>query len=148
MWVVSIADWPAPDVLIEKAVTSSGQARLDMWRADPADPRRIPPAGGSGVLFTSATFSLMNSGNRTLYAPKRSWKIDVEPGDDDDRIVGLARLNLKSMYNDPSQMREALAWDLLWTVVDGADIGVVDVAVLRKWKRPHRGVGGAVWSAG
>ena len=112
MWVVSVADWPAPDVLLEKAVTSSGGARLDVWRADPADPRPIPPAGASGVLFTSATFSLMNSGNRTLLAPKRSWKIDVEPGDDDDQIVGLARLNLKSMYNDPSQMREALAWDL------------------------------------
>ena len=112
MWAVSITDWPAPDALIEKAVTSSGQARLDVWRTDPADPRPIPPAGASGVSFTSATFSLLNSGNRTLYAPKRSWKIDVEPGDDDDRIVGLARLNLKSMYNDPSQMREALAWDL------------------------------------
>lgn len=112
MWVVSVADWPAPEVLLEKAVTSSGRARLDVWRADPADPRPIPPAGASGVLFTSATFSLMNSGNRTLLAPKRSWKIDVEPGDDDDKIVGLARLNLKSMYNDPSQMREALAWDL------------------------------------
>jgi spore coat protein CotH len=24
----------------------------------------------------------------------------------------MARLNLKSMYNDPSQMREALAWRL------------------------------------
>ena len=112
MWAVSITDWPAPDALIEKAVTSSGTARLDVWRTDPADPRPIPPAGASGVSFTSATFSLLNSGNRTLYAPKRSWKIDVEPGDDDDRIVGLARLNLKSMYNDPSQMREALAWDL------------------------------------
>ena len=112
MWMVSITDWPAPDTLIKKAVTSSGQARLGVWRADPTDPRPIPPAGATGVLFNSATFSLMNSGNRTLYAPKRSWKIDVEPGDDDDRIVGLARLNLKSMYNDPSQMREALAWDL------------------------------------
>ena len=50
MWVVSITDWPAPDALIEDAVTSSGQARLAVWRADPADPRRIPPAGASGVF--------------------------------------------------------------------------------------------------
>ena len=64
------------------------------------------------MLFTTRTFSLMNTGNRTLYAPKRSWKIDVEPGDDDDGTLGLERLNLKSMYNDPSQMREALAWHL------------------------------------
>jgi CotH kinase protein len=64
------------------------------------------------VLFTTSTFSLKSSGNMTLDAPKRSWKIDVEPGDDDDQILGLARLNLKSMYNDPSQMREALAWHL------------------------------------
>jgi hypothetical protein len=58
----------------------------------------------------------MNSGNRTKYAPKRSWKIDFDPGGDDDRLVGMARLNLKSIVNDPSQMREALAWQLFGQV--------------------------------
>ena len=112
MYVISITDWPAGNQLLEEPVTATGSARISLWRTDPTEPRHIPGPGPEGVLFTTGTFSLMNSGNRTLYAPKSSWKIDVEPGDDDDRSLGLARLNLKSMYNDPSQMREALAWQL------------------------------------
>ena len=112
LYVISITGWPSADVLPEKPVTAPGGARLSLWRADPADPRHVPSPGAEGVLFMTRTFSLMNTGNRTLYALKRSWKIDVEPGDDDDRTLGLERLNLKSMYNDPSQMREALAWHL------------------------------------
>jgi len=96
----------------EEPVVASGDARIALWRTEPGDQRAVPGPDDSGVLFTSSSFSLVNSGNRTLRAPKRSWKVDVEPGDDDDRIVGMARLNLKSMYNDPSQMREALAWAL------------------------------------
>jgi hypothetical protein len=112
MYVVSITDWPTGNKLLEEPVTATGSARISLWRTDPADPQHVPSPGPEGVLFTTGTFSLMNSGNRTLYAPKSSWKIDVEPGDDDDRTLGLARLNLKAMYNDPSQMREALAWYL------------------------------------
>ena len=62
------------------------------------------------MLLDTGKFSLVNSGNRTLGAPKRSWKVDLGPGDDE--VAGMSRLNLKSMYNDPSQMREALAWQL------------------------------------
>jgi hypothetical protein len=112
MYMVAISDWPAADMRPEKPVTATGDARIALWRANPGDQRAVPPPDDSGVLLTSSTFSLVNSGNRTKNAPKRSWKVDVEPGDDDDRIVGMARLNLKSMYNDASQMREALAWAL------------------------------------
>jgi CotH kinase protein len=112
MYQVSITDWPAADMRPEEAVEATGDARIALWRADPGEMRRVAPPDHAGVLFTSSTFSLVNSGNRTKYAPKRSWKVDVGPGDDDDRIVGMARLNLKSMYNDPSQMREAIAWAL------------------------------------
>jgi hypothetical protein len=116
LYIISITGWPAADVLLKEPVIASGSARISLWRADPDDPRHIPRPGPEGVLFTTGTLSLMNTGNRTLYAPKRSWKIDVEPGDDDDRTLGLERLNLKSMYNDPSQMREALAWHLFGQV--------------------------------
>lgn len=112
LYVVSITDWPSGEALLKEPVTASGSARISLWPADPDDQRHIPSPGPEGVLFTTSTFSLQSSGNMTLYAPKRSWKIDVEPGDDDDQILGLKRLNLKSMYNDPSQMREALAWHL------------------------------------
>ncbi|MFI5890233.1 CotH kinase family protein [Actinoplanes sp. NPDC051513] len=113
MYQVAITDWPAAEMKPEEPVVATGDARIGVWRADPADQRRVPPPDDAGVLFTTTTFSLVNSGNKTKFAPKRSWKVDVEPGEDDDKIVGMPRLNLKSMYNDPSQMREGIAWPLL-----------------------------------
>ena len=110
MYMVNITDWPRANFQTEVPVTSSGNARLAVWRTDPADGRHIPPPGQDGTLATTATFSLVNSGNRTLRAPKRSWKIDLEA--EDDHVAGMAHLDLKAMYNDPAQMREALAWAL------------------------------------
>jgi hypothetical protein len=116
MYMVHVTGWPREHLQPAKPVESSGGARLALWPTDPRDERHVPPPDGQGVLFTTSTFSLVNSGNRTATAPKRSWKIDFAPGDDDDRLVGMARINLKAMYNDPSQMREALAWRLLGAV--------------------------------
>jgi hypothetical protein len=87
-------------------------ARLDVWRTDPADGRRIPASPSGGVLFGTSAFSLKNTGNRTLRAPKRSWRITLDPTGPGNRLAGMIRINLKAMYNDPSQMREALAWGL------------------------------------
>jgi CotH kinase protein len=112
MYLVDVTGWPADQMQPEDPVEAPAGARLGLWATDPRDARHLPPAGREGVLLATTTFSLMNSGNRTLRAPKRSWKVDFEPGDDDDKLVGMERLNLKSMYNDPSQMREALAWAL------------------------------------
>jgi hypothetical protein len=112
MYVVEVAGWPADHLLPDDPFDAPPGARLRVWRTDPLDPRHIPEPGPSGVLFASGTFSLMNSGNRTKYAPKRSWKVNVDVGDDDDRVAGMSRLNLKAMYNDPSQMREAMAWHM------------------------------------
>jgi hypothetical protein len=114
MYVVDVRGWPAglvrpPDPL-QKPVVAPDGARLRLWEAHPHDTRPLPPAGDAGALLDTARFSLVNSGNRTLRAPKRSWKVDLDPGDDE--VAGMSCLNLKSMYNDPSQMREALAWRL------------------------------------
>src|SRR4249919_2188597 len=103
---------PPTDVLTRKAEALKG-AQLDVWRTDPASDLHIPAPGAEGVAFSTPGFSLVNSGNRTLRTPKRSWKIDLEdaPGGAD-HLAGMTTINLKSMYNDPSQMREALAWRL------------------------------------
>jgi hypothetical protein len=101
---------PGRGVLTEQVKPAHG-ARLDVWKADPADDRRIPAARDGGILFSTTAFSLKNSGNRTLRAPKRSWRITLAAGPDN-RLAGMIRINLKAMYNDPSQMREALAWRL------------------------------------
>jgi hypothetical protein len=112
MYMIRVAGWPRGEFTPEKPVESSGDARLALWRTDPADARHVPPPDQEGVLFATPTFSLMNSGNRTLRAPKRSWKINFEIDGHDQRLVDMSRLNLKAMYNDPAQMREALAWQL------------------------------------
>ncbi len=100
---------PRRGVLTEPLRPGRG-ARLEVWQADPADRRRIPQPAGD-TLFSTRAFALKNSGNRTLRAPKPSWRfiLDAGPGN---RLAGMTRINLKAMYNDPSQMREALAWRL------------------------------------
>ena len=95
-----------------RSVDASNGARLELWRTDPRNESPLAPAGQEGVLLGALTFSLMNSGNRTKHASKRSWKVNFEVGGNKDRFIEMSRLNLKSMYNDPSQMREALAWNL------------------------------------
>jgi CotH kinase protein len=113
MYVFHITGFPQqPGVLLRQAVAPEG-ARLEVWRTAPADDRHIPGPGAEGVLFSTPAFSLINSGNRTLHAPKRSWKLTLHhDANGGGHLAGMARINLKSMYNDPSQMREALAWRL------------------------------------
>jgi hypothetical protein len=114
LYVVDVHGWPEGQVYPPKPLTepvvAPGGARLRLWETHPHDTRHLPPPAADGVLLDTGHFSLVNSGNRTLSAPKRSWKVDLDPGDDE--IAGMSCLNLKSMYNDPSQMREALAWQL------------------------------------
>jgi CotH kinase protein len=102
---------PGRGVLTEP-VRPPAEARLDVWKTDPADDRHIPALNGGGALFSTQAFSIKNSGNHTLRAPKRSWRIILDPAGHDNRLAGMNRVNLKGMWNDPSQMREALAWRL------------------------------------
>jgi len=116
MYVVAVDGWesgdPPPD-RPDQPVLAAGAARLRVWPTDPRDGRHVPPPGDAPVICDVRGFSLANSGNRTLRAPKRSWKVDLDvPGGDDERVAGMSCLNLKAMYNDPSQMREAIAWRL------------------------------------
>jgi hypothetical protein len=113
LYALDVQGWPAdrvyPRAPLSDPVSAPEGARLRLWPVDPQDGRRRPaPPGNATDVYDTAQFSLANSGNRTLTAPKRSWKVDLDPGD----VAGMSTLNLKSMYNDPSQMREALAWRL------------------------------------
>ena len=116
MYMLHVTGWPQdavrPNEPLEKPVVAPAGARLALWPTDPGDGRHIAPRGNAGALYETATFSLVNSGNRTLWASKRSWKADLEPDGEGDRLAGMSKVNLKAMYNDPSQMREALAWRL------------------------------------
>jgi CotH kinase protein len=63
-------------------------------------------------IYEGAGFSLRTSGNLTKGTPKSSYKIKLPRDGAAERLCGMRALNLKSMWNDVSQMREALAWDL------------------------------------
>ena len=116
LYMLHVTGWPAEAVRapepLEEPVLGPAGARLALWPTDPADQRHIPPAEPAAVAYQTGTFSLVNSGNRTLRAPKRSWKVDLEPDGGAERLAGMTTVNLKAMYNDPSQLREALAWRL------------------------------------
>jgi CotH kinase protein len=113
MYLVDVRGWPADQMHPDKgAVVAPAGARLRLWETDPSSGRHLPPPRAAEVLLDTGRFSLANSGNRTLMAPKRSWKVDLDVDDADGEVGGMKVLNLKSMYNDPSQMREALAWRL------------------------------------
>jgi hypothetical protein len=95
-------------------MTSAGNYLVELWRTDPEDHADIPPPGGEGVIFSTSDFSLGNCGNRTRRASKPSWRIDLQTGEGGvNRLNGMGHIRLTSMYNDPSQMREALAWHIL-----------------------------------
>ena len=115
MYALDVQGWPSDRVYprqpLSDPVTAPEGARLRLWQIAPEDGRHLPPLTDRPPVLETAQFSLVNSGNRTLMAPKRSWKVDLDPG----RVAGMSTLNLKSMYNDPSQMREALAWGLFRT---------------------------------
>jgi hypothetical protein len=112
MYMVHVTGFrPGRGVLTEPVRPADG-ARVDVWKTDPADDRHIPALDRGGALFSSQAFAIKNSGNRTLRAPKRSWRIILDAAGPDNRLAGMRRINLKAMWNDPSQMREALAWRL------------------------------------
>ncbi len=112
MHMMHITGFPRPQGVLVHPVQAPHGARLDVWQTNPNDRQHISGPSAESAAFSTQTFSLANSGNRTLRAPKRSWKVRLEPDEGGERLAGMACVNLKSMYNDPSQMREALAWHL------------------------------------
>ena len=113
MYMVHITGWPQEYFRPVEPVNSPPGAQFGFWKTDPKSNLHIaPPPDSEGILFITEDFSVRNSGNLTLHVPKPSWKLNFKAEDGEDRILGMSRLNLKAMYNDPSQMREALAWYL------------------------------------
>lgn len=111
--LMTVAGWPAdlvrPERPYDTPVEAPEGATLRVRPIHPHDHRPLPPADPGAGEQVLARFSLQHSGNRTLTAPKRSWRVELKAGG---RVGGLGALALKAMYNDPSQLREALAWRL------------------------------------
>src|SRR5262245_66606702 len=117
MYMFHVTGFPQQSGVLTHPASAPPGARLEVWRTDPADSAHIPGPGAELVLLSTQGFSLANSGNRTLHAPKTSWKVEFDgAAHGGPHLAGMARVNLKSKYKDPSQRREALAWRLLRTV--------------------------------
>jgi CotH kinase protein len=112
MYMVRVTGFRPGRGVLTEPVRPAPEARLEVWKTDPADDRHIPALGRGDALFSTQAFTIKNSGNHTLRAPKRSWRLILDAAGPDNRLAGMRRINLKAMWNDPSQMREALAWRL------------------------------------
>ncbi len=78
--------------------------------ADAASNEHCPSFAPEDVVVETDEFCLRTSGNLTKGTPKSSYEITFE--NEDERPVGLKTVNLKSMWNDVSQMRESIAWTM------------------------------------
>ena len=111
MYMVRVTGWPEDRLTPEKPVDAPPDARLAVWATDPADGRQVTPPGRPGCSSrpTGSRWSTAATGPCTRRSGPGRWTLDPAATTTG---VGMAGLNLKSMYNDPSQMREALAWRL------------------------------------
>jgi len=113
MYFVRIASWDpsrmTPDRLADEVSVPGSEIRI--YRLDPNDPKHCPDAdvGANDLVFSTRDFTVRTSGNLTNGTPKSSYKIGFEG----DRLYDMRSLNLKSMWNDVSQMREGLVWSLM-----------------------------------
>jgi hypothetical protein len=116
MYFAEITNWPPDKLHTLRPVESSRGAQFTIHITNPADDAAIPYTDPAMALFATDTFSLSDSGNRTLRTPKSSREVHFRRAGDAGRLAGMSSLNLGAMYNDPSQMREALAWQFLGEV--------------------------------
>jgi hypothetical protein len=86
------------------------EAEVKIARANPDSPDGCPDEEirNGDVLHRTVHFSIRTSGNLTKGTPKSSYEIEFTR--DEGEFLGMKELNLKSMWNDVSQMREAIAW--------------------------------------
>ena len=114
MLFVRINGWDerkmTPAALADETAVSN--AELVVYKARAKSTLHCPDAEATtaDLAYKTRSFTLRTSGNLTNGTPKSSYKISLEKKDD--RLFGLRKLNLKSMWNDVSQMREGIAWSL------------------------------------
>lgn len=113
-YYVRITSWDAskmtPAALKDETTTAGSE--MSMFVGDAKSGAHCPDAETSDakLVYKTKKFSLRTSGNLTNGTPKSSYKISLEQKDD--RLFEMKAINLKSMWNDVSQMREALAWKM------------------------------------
>lgn len=114
MLYVSISGWDGakmtPASLRDESSTKGAQLAIYQTKADSDLACPDKEVQAKGLIYKSNAFTLRTSGNMTNGTPKSSYKVSLE--DKNDRLWGMKKLNLKSMWNDVSQMRESIAWSI------------------------------------
>ncbi|MBN1948001.1 MAG: CotH kinase family protein [Bradymonadales bacterium] len=113
-YLVAIEGWDPEHMTpqsLESEVETVG-AVLSIYLVDPHLEPACPIAqlGQDLLVHRTSGFSLRTRGGLTRGTAKSSYKIRFLS--DDDRLLRMHSLNLMSMWNDVSQMREALAWQI------------------------------------
>jgi len=113
MYYVHITGWD-PGLLSPTALEKNQEvkgSKLEIFVTDPHSPEHCPNsiASPEHSVYSTLNFGLRTSGNTTRNTPKSSYKVKFAKKE---RFLDMSALNLKAMWNDVSQMREFLAWDL------------------------------------
>jgi len=100
-------NWPenlmTPSSLLEKQKVEG--SIFEIYQMPSSVSEHCPSPEKGKLLYTSSDFSVRTSGNKTNGTPKSSYKISLK-----EKFLSMEDLNLKSMWNDASLQREALAW--------------------------------------
>ncbi len=102
------SDLMTPDSLTD--FQSVPGAKFRVFESDPQSQLHCPDDevdDARDLVFETDAFKIRTSGNLTKNTPKSSYKIKLGK---QDRMFDMGAVNLKSMWNDVSQMRESLAW--------------------------------------
>jgi spore coat protein CotH len=122
IYLLQISQWD-PKLSTPKTLSQIWQdvkfkgAQLDLYQMDASSPHACDVQGKKRIHH-SEKFEIEPTGQSTQMAPKSSYKFKLK----DESFLGMKALNLKGMWYDPSQMREALAWGLF------RDTGVLSLA--------------------
>lgn len=125
MYYFKVSTWPS-NFLDGGAVAGNNKIRdidgarvpgskLEVFAYDPLNEDAIKQhcpeavAKNENKIFTSKKFTVAVKGNMTAGAPKPGLKFRFE----DKKLAGMKVITLNSFVNDLSQMREAVAWNLV-----------------------------------
>jgi len=118
LWYARVSGWDASKIqswqISEKTKVSGAKFEIFRLSQDVAARTWCPASqefSAKDKLFSTTEFNISLRGDKSKGTPKGSYLIKFEK--DNERFLDLNRLHLVAMFNDLSQMREALSQKLL-----------------------------------
>lgn len=118
LWYARVSGWDASKIqswqISEKTKVSGAKFEIFRMSQEVADRTWCPASqefNAKDKLFSTTEFNISLRGDKSKGTPKGSYLIKFEK--ESERFLDLNRLHLVAMFNDLSQMREALSQKLL-----------------------------------